>query len=746
MHRPASRSPLRHEGRVPSLAQPADTQLLDRLGALYRYRYVAMNTFLLIVFGSALYTYCQTALYRANIRLLIEIEDERSLAMEGVSGPAMPTLQDPEPYFQTQYRILTGRDLARRVTSRLGLARVPEFGHSRSDDTLARALSMARSFVAQRTSHLGSSAPQPNRSTDAPVSEDTVIDRFIARVSVQPVKASRLVDVYFVAGDPRLAATAANTLGEEYIQQNLELRKQNMAKSLEWLAQELTRQKAMVETSERAMAQYREDHNALSLADRQNIVIARLNQLNDAVTRARTSRAQKESLLEQVQSLGELPTADTIPPIAQNPYIQAIKSQLADLQRQKTRLSERYGDRHPEIVTVNASIQDVTRSLNSELAKAADTIRHDYESAAREEHTLVAALEEQKAAATDLDRKSVGYTVLEREAQSNRQLYETLSQREKELQVLANSRGNNVRLVDRARAPDAPFSPNMPRTLILASSVALFVAFGLVVVLDYVDDTIKTPEDVARRLGMPCLGIIPAVKDTGDLAVIVPRAPSDFREAIRALRTSVAFSNTSEGVAIVLVTSAQPQEGKTTTACNLALALAEGGARVLLIDADMRRPGVHSAFGLENRHGLSELLSGQATIGNVVQRLANPDLWIMTAGAVPPNPSELLASARMETLMTQANTGPFDWVIIDTPPVLAVTDASILARSVSGVAFVLGSEMTRSHLAERAIETITVSRPNMLGAVLNRVDISRHKYYYSKSYGYAARWSRTSES
>ena len=200
---------------------------------------------------------------------------------------------------------------------------------------------------------------------------------------------------------------------------------------------------------------------------------------------------------------------------------------------------------------------------------------------------------------------------------------------------------------------------------------------------------------------------------------------NDFAEAIRSLRTSIALS-TRQGGSIVLVTSAQPLEGKTTTACNLATALAYGGAKVLLIDADMRRPGVHRNFGLENRCGLSELLSGQAHLTQTVQRLAEPDLWIMSAGSTPPNPSELLASGRMEELLQQAQNGPFDWVIVDTPPVLAVTDASILTQWVSGVAFVVGSEMTRRRLAERAIETLAAGRPRILGAVLNRVDVSRN--------------------
>ena len=556
----------------------------------------------------------------------------------------------------------------------------------------------------------------------------------LAGVSVEPVRASHLVDVSFVSATPALAADTINALAEEYVSQNLDLRRQNMARSLAWLSDELTRQKKLVESSERAMAQYREDQDALSLEDRQNIVIARLNQLNEAATRARTNRAQKESLYRRLESLGPSTSPDAIPGILQNSYIQTMKSQVSELERRKALLSERYGDKHPEILTINATIDDANRQLRLEMAKAVDSIRHDYESAMLEERTLATALEEQKDIATDLDRKSVAYTVLQRDAESNRELYQTLLRREKELQVLANSRGNNVRIVERAGVPAVPFSPNMRRSALLGGMVGLLLALGIAFGLDHINDTIRTPDDVTRRLGLSFLGLIPAVRGYQDRPVL--SGSSDFSEAIRALRTSLALTHSSNGSAVVLVTSAQPLEGKTTTACNVAMALAYGGARVLLIDADLRRPGVHTGLGLENTRGLAELLSNQAPITETVQRLAEPNLWVMTAGQTPSNPSELLASGRMDSLMRQVQTGPFDWVVIDTPPVLAVTDASIVARWASGVAFVVGSEMTRGRLAERAIEMLSAARPSFIGAVLNRVDVKRSRYYYSQHYGY----------
>ncbi len=387
---------------------------------------------------------------------------------------------------------------------------------------------------------------------------------------------------------------------------------------------------------------------------------------------------------------------------------------------------------------MNASIQDVSRQLQTELAKATEAVRNDYRSALAEERTLTAALEEQKGVAMDLNRKSVSYTVLEREAQSNRQLYEALLLREKELQVMANSRGNNVRMTDHAERPAAPFTPTPRRDLILAMVAGLALSLGLVFLLDYLDDTVKNPDDVTGKLKLPLLGIAPKVSIDGPL-LLSHDVPHEFGEALRSLRTSLTFSSASEPTRVVMVTSAQPLEGKTTTACNLAVALAIGGARVLMIDADMRRPGGHRALGIENRLGLSHVLTGQATMDAALVALDHPKLWVMTAGAPAPNPSELLGSDQMRALLDEAKRGRFDWVIVDTPPVLAVTDAVVLSAIVSGTVFIIGSEMTQRQHAARAIDTLTANGSHVLGAVLNRVDLKRNKYYYSRYYGYKNR-------
>ncbi len=711
----------------------SDTHLLDRLNAIYKYRYVVVTIFLLVLLGVTIRTYTTTPMYRATTSVLIE--EDRTATVAGFNTQA-PTdySQDPEPYYQTQLRILTGRELATRVVQKLGLENVPEFnGQGPRRTGLAAVVDRMKEQGRALTRRLtGGSAPA--RPAGAKPSNDDLTNAFIGAVHVEQVRGSRLFNVSITSSDPQFAARAADVLAGEYVQFNLEYRTDATRKSLDFLAGEIAKQQKKVEDSERAMAEYRETNNALSLEDRQNTVVASLNQVNDQYTRVRTERIQKEAFYNQIKSL-PLTVVGEAPAVASNPAVQSLRTRLAELQRQKAQLNERYGPKNPQVIENDNAIADTSKQLQGAFAAAVQTIRSDYETARATEVRLANELKQSQGAAIDLNRKNVGYTVLEREAQSNRGIYEALLQRQNELQIVSNSGGNNVRLMDRAVVPGSPFTPDVRRNYMLGTFAGLLLAVGLVLAIDYLDDTVKTPEDITRRLKLPFLGLVPAVKGNTH-PLLSQEVPHEFGEAFRALRTSLVFSSGSEGTRVIGLTSAQPLEGKTTTACNMAIALAYGGSRVLLIDADMRRPSVSRTLGIENNVGLSHLLTGQATARQAIRRTNVQNLWVMTAGMTPPNPSELLASDRMKTLISNVQTGPFDWVLIDTPPVLAVTDAVIIAPWVSGVVFVIGSEMTQRRLAERAVETLLTSRPHVLGAVLNRVDIIRNKYYYSRYYGY----------
>jgi succinoglycan biosynthesis transport protein ExoP len=739
--RPAAPSASPKTGNAPSapgFTPDSDVHILDRIAVLYRYRRIAIAVFVLTSAAMMIQGYSTVQYYRAQGQLLIE--NERTTAVPGLAGQNADFYEDPEPYFQTQYKILRGRDLTRRVVARIKLNQVPEFnGTAKPPSTPFTLLTDLRTRLVSLVSGKAQTpeAPRVEQTPD----ESALVGAFISRVNVDPVRGSRLVLVSFDAIDPTVATTATNGLMDEYVDQNLDVKLQSSQNMLDWLDKELANQQKKVEESERALAEYRDKQNALSLDDKQNIVLSRLNTLNDAVTKARMDRVQKETQYVLIKPLLRggvaVPVSpDVLPIVVQTGQMQHLKTRLAELQQQKVQLSARYGEKHPAMINVNAQMADNQRQLDLETSKALWSIKNDYDTAVLNERTLAQNLEAAKEDAQDLSRKSVGYNVMEREAKSNRQVYESLLQREKELRVSNNSRANNVRIVDRAEVPKSPLAPTGRRTWFTSLAIGLVVAIAVAFGLDYMNDTIKTPEDVARRLKLPFLGLVPSVRGDKHPVLASSHVPHDFGEAFRSLRTSLISKFPDSGTKLLTVTSAQPLEGKTTTACNIAMALAYGGSRVLLIDADMRRPGLHRPLRLTNERGLSQVLIGQARVRDVIQRTVDPNLLAITAGSTPPNPSELLASERMKTLISNLSHGPFDWIIIDTPPVLAVTDAVILAPLVSGVTFVVGAEMTRRRLAERALETIMAAPPKSAVVVLNKVDFARNKYYYSRYYGH----------
>jgi capsular exopolysaccharide synthesis family protein len=706
-----------------------DMHLLDRLAVVHRYRQIAVAVFALTALTVMIQGYTSVKIYRAQARLLIE--PERSSALPG-SMQSEAIFEDPEIYYQTQYKIIKSREIGRLTAKRLKLETVPEFNGSEAPPTTP--FTLLRSLQ-NRVIGLVKSAPVVAApKADESAGEASLVNGFLSRVNVEPVRNSHLVDVLFDARDPKFAADAANALAEVYVEQNFARKQFSAQNQIAFLTQEVEKQKQKVGESQRHMGEYREKQNALSLDQKQNVVTSRLTKYNDDFMQAKNKRSQKEIAFKQLQAAST--GLDALSIISADQTVQTLKTQLDAQKSERVQLLETYRDAHPKVLEINAKIGETSRQLDQAKERAAERVKNEYESAVIEEQNASRQLDLAKAESVDLNRKGIDYGVMEREAQSNEEVLNALLQRENELRVASNSKENNVSVIERAEVPGSPMSAGGRRTWLLAVLVGFAAALGVVFTLDYMNDTIKTPEDIASRLRIPFLGLIPSVRGDKHPLLTSSHVPHDFGEAFRSLRTSLISRFQSEAAKVLIVTSAQPLEGKTTTAVNIAMALAYGGARVLLIDADMRRPGMHRALRLTNDRGLSQVLTGQARIRDVIQRTVDPNLLAVTAGKTPPNPSELLASERMKTLIANLAHGPFDWILIDTPPVLAVTDAVILTPSVSGALFVIGSEMTRRRLAERAVETLQSSHPRQVAAVLNRVDFARNKYYYSRYHGH----------
>jgi len=735
---------------APSGATPS-IHLLDRLNAVFKHRRLASTAFLIVVALMMIQTYSTTPIYQTQSR--IQIDDEKTTNLSNLNNLDL-YWQDAAEYKKTQFQILRSRALAERVVTKMGLA-APNAAaavappKARDPISLLREARVGvstwvRGLVAGRpAAQAPPAAPAaPAAPTEPPVSAgddarlDGIVNAFIGGIQIKPDTDTRLVYIQYTHYDPGFAARAANTLAQEYMQMNLEHRLENIDKMITWVNGEVDKQGKLLEDAESALAKYRESHNAQSLS-RQDLIGQRLTTMQGQVSQAQATRQQRQILYDQVKNADPGDDAiDAFPAIGSNTAVVDAKTalrtsqaRLQDLQRQG------FGDGYAPLAAAKTEAASAKDKLVAARRTVLESIRQDYQAAVIAERQAQGSYEAVKTESAGLDLKAVDYNKLQRDADSIRNVYNSLLTQQKELSVVSNSRQNNVSLIERAQVPTVPIAPQPRKEWISAILLGLVVAFGLAFGIEYLDDTIKTPDDIARRLRLPLLGLVPAVRSER-VPLLSEPVPHDFGEAFRSLRTSLVFISPTENTRIIAVTSTQPLEGKTTTAANLAMALALGGSRVLLVDADMRRPGLHKSLGVENQTGLSELLQGQARVRDAVQRTSEPNLLMMPAGHTPPNPSELLGSERMSSFLLNLAQGPFAWVIIDTPPVLAVTDAVILAAKISGIVFVVGSEMTRIVHAERALETIRASRPRGISAVLNRVDFDRNKYYYSRYYGY----------
>jgi polysaccharide biosynthesis transport protein len=543
------------------------------------------------------------------------------------------------------------------------------------------------------------------------------------------------VDVRFESPDAALSALVANALAKSYIEQNLEFKFLSSKEASDWLGERLGEQRKQVAASEQALQRYREQTDAVSLEEKQNIVVQKLSDLNTAVTKAKTERIQKQAAYDQIRTLqNDRAALDTFPAILSNTFIQQQKGELADLQRQQAQLSDKLGPNHPDMVKLSSAIRAAESRIQGEIAKVVQAMRNDYQQSQAQEQSLTAALEQGKNDALALNRKGIEYGVLARDAASNRQIFESLMQRTKETGISGELKTSNIRVVDAAETPRLQTSPNTLNNLLLALFGGGTLAVGLAFFFEYLDSRIKGPDEIKQHLGLPFLGMVPALFDKAiENPLISNGVPNNFSESFRNIRTNLLFSSAEEGGRSVVITSTGPGEGKTAVATNLAVALAQAGVRVLIVDADMRKPRVHTVFARSQEPGLSNVLVGNAKASDAVQTTTVAGLWVIAAGTAPPNPAELLGSKRFKDFLASLSQH-FDWVIIDTPPVMAVTDSSVVAHLATGVLFVVGSEMTSRHAAQRALEQLQHARSKFTGGVLNRVDLQHNSYYYSQYY------------
>lgn len=688
-----------------------EIHLRDYLKVIYKRRYTVYTFFIIVCIIVIIGTLSSTPLYKATTKVLIEKVEPYNLSM--MYPYYMP--YDPE-FYETQYQLIKSKSVAEKVVKMLSL-----------ENTYEKYFKDAKKIF----------------SDDQKTSRTEILTNIISSgIVVTPVKNSKIVNISFLSTNPDFAEIVANTVAQAYIDEILEMRMNASRYSLEWMTKKAEEEKIKLEKSEQALQDYMKANNIVTLQDKIAITPEKLSEFNTQLIKAETRRKEIESLYYKVMNLSpDLKDAETIPAIASDNTIQLLRSQILKAEQNIEDLSKKYGKKHPSMIRAEEELRILEQKKEQEIKRVVGTIKNEYELARANETNLQRMLSNTKAEAIDLNEKFIRYGVLTREVETNRQLYDALIKRIKEQNVTEEIRNVNLWVVEKGEKPVTPVKPRKTLNIVLGILVGLFGGVGIAFFFEYLDNTIKTPEDVETKLGVPVLGTIPLLgeKDDSITDIILKEPQSIYAESYKTIRTSIFLSSSDKPPQNILIVSTGPDEGKTVTSVNLAVTIARAGHSVLLVDADLRKPRIHSIFGLNNLSGLSTYLAGATPDINTLYKRPLSNFCVIPSGPIPPNPSELLGSKRMQDFIRIANT-EFEVIIWDSPPLMTVSDSLILSRITDGTIIVAKAGKTTYDIVRRGLNLLQGRRENdihshVLGIVINAFDIKRADYYH-KLYNY----------
>jgi capsular exopolysaccharide synthesis family protein len=712
---------------------PREPHLYDYLLILRKHQWLILSFLLAVVTIVSIATFRMRPVYIATARIEIDRENANILPFQGADS--YDYMMDLDNYIETQSKILTSETLALQTIRIRGLVSNPEFsGGNGPSEAIA-------------TGSLANQKYPPE------------VGAFLGSLSVKRVPNTRLMDVSFESTDPQLAARMVNAHLENYIEQNYRKSYEATTHASTWLAGQLDELKIKVERSENARIEYERQNQIWGVDDKQNTTTQRLGDLNKELTDAQSDRIKKQALYEFAKA-GEL---EAVPQLRDNTVLHGLQSKRSDLSMQYTDAVNQYGPNFPKVQRIQAQIKDVDEQITRQSKGVIVELENDYKAALQLEELRSKALDQQKADTNVMSGKMVQYNILRREAEANKALYDGLLTKLKEAGISAGLRSSNVRIIDPAMIPSTPARPAKGRNIALAFLVGLVGGISLALLREYLDNTVKTPDDIETLARLPSLAVVPAFDDgtfSNKQAGLLKGAPSDghgkhmelvaqhlpeshVAEAFRALRTALLLSRPDRPPQVILVTSALPREGKTTVAANLAVTLAQLGDKTVLVDADLRKPGIGRLLNLGTGKyaGLSSYLAGVSSLDLVtVPHPAIPNLAAIPTGPLPPNPADLLSSHRLTDALAELRT-KYKFIVVDSPPIMAATDAVILSVQADGVLLVVHSGKTPKEAFTRARDLLTSVKSHLLGVVLNAVDPSAPDYYYSYryypySYGY----------
>ncbi|WP_020681869.1 GumC family protein [Marinobacterium rhizophilum] len=729
--------------RQPERIRDDELDLLRLWQPIWRRKWSIATLMLVVMMLATLVALAMTPVYRAASTLMIEEKAAQVLSIQQVYGLD----GNSSGYLQTQFELLKSRELAERVVHELSLNTHPEFDPRQQSASLIdiRGLLDFNAWLPFTT-------PEDVAEVDPELAEAqafrAAVDTFMKRTTITPVPKTQLVKVQIEMADASTAARAANALARTYIDSQMEAKLEMTNNATRWINERLETLKVSLQESERQLQAFRDQENLVDLQGGVTTVSAgELSRTSDRLVDTRRDRDAAESQYRQVAELkgGGWQRLTAAPAVMSNPLVQQFKAQEAQALSKVQELSNRYGPKHPSMIAARSELNTATASLKSQVEQVVASIERAYQLAVANEDALQSSFELNKDEIQAITRKEFKLRELQREVDSNQALYNTFLNRLKETSATADLQSANARIVDRAVRPEVPVKPNRKLIVIAAGLLALMAGVGLALLLEMLNNTFKSTEEIEEQLNLPVLGILPLLKDKlrKDVAQMFGRGGETdraFLEAIRTLRTGVVLSGLNKEQKVLLVTSSIPGEGKSSVAANLAQALGQM-EKVLLIDADMRRPTAAKNFELPvGTPGLANLIAGIAKLEDCIYPLDGVDL--ISAGTVPPNPLELLSSKRFaETLEVLGS--KYDHIIIDSPPMQAVSDALMLSALASSVIYVVKAESTSVQLVRDGIGRLLQNRAPVSGVVLNQVDIEKakkngysHGAYYD--YGYSS--------
>ncbi|HYC36829.1 MAG TPA: polysaccharide biosynthesis tyrosine autokinase [Usitatibacter sp.] len=723
-------------------AEPLEQSLhlRDLLRIFLKRKWTILAIFSVSALFSVVMTYLAPPVYRASTTIQIERFVPRVLDFKETSSVDNSEYwSDGSDFYFTNYELLKSRALAERAVEDLGLRKPPapadrpvsEQAPAEDGNPVGNLFSWLRR------------GPPPVAVDPASRKDYAVVGAFQSSLTVEPVRKSRLVRLHFDSTDPFFAAKAVNTLAQSFININLERRFEASSYAKTFLEEKLLQTKAKLEESERELVKFSRDSQIVNIDEKQNIVGQNLQEFNSAVAKAEQERIRAEALYKQAL---DSPHAIFVGQDNRNwqstQTLQALRQSKAKLDAEYQDALKVYKPAFPKMIQMKAQSDELQRQIATEIEELRKSLLSSYRATQQQEAALKQKLEFSKQEQLSLQGRNIRYSILKREVDTNRQLYDGLLQRLKEVGIAGGVGVNNVFVVDKAQVPLGPFKPNLGRNLGMGLAIGLVIGLLVAWLLEYFDDSIRFADDVERETGAAVLGVIPKLKLEPGKPLLVAMSPHDdpnsaFSEAYRSVRTALQFSTASGAPRRLVVTSSSKGEGKSTTALSLAINFAQMGKPVLIIDADLRNPVLHKLLGIENSRGLSNYLSSNMGPLEAIHRTEIPNLFVMTTGPLPPNPVELLSSMKLLALLSQCEEH-FAHVIVDGPPVLGIADAIVLCNQVDNSVFVVESGKTRKGHAKAALKRLQQAGVHPLGVILTKIDAFHDLYgYHSYYYQYA---------